>query len=163
MANTCLTSPPCMKAQLWQIICLPSPTISISTFSHIMQARRHPNRAIQRLQGEKRYRPLVGSFQGVVLQVTKITMFVQLWKKDTQQKIGTQKMQTVVSTLSCGKLLGELHLQIVKPFLWEHPSPDPIICIPETPRSSTNFPSQSVLCSSCWSLHPKKRTDQCFG
>ena len=47
-------------------ICLPSPTISISTFSHTMQARRHPSRAIQRLQGEKRYRPLVGSFQGDV-------------------------------------------------------------------------------------------------
>ena len=39
-------------------ICLPSPTISISTFSHTMQDRRHPSRAIQRLQGEKRYRPL---------------------------------------------------------------------------------------------------------
>lgn len=53
MANTCLTSPPCMTG-----ICPPSPTISISTFSHIMQARKRPSRAIQRLQGEKRYRPL---------------------------------------------------------------------------------------------------------
>lgn len=50
--HACLTSPPCMKAQLYRDL----PTIP--HHFHIMRARRHPSQAIQRLQGEKRYRPL---------------------------------------------------------------------------------------------------------
>ena len=157
-------------------ICLPSPTISISTFSHTMQARRHPSRAIQRLQGEKRYRPLVGSFQGV-LEVTKITMFVQLWTKDTQQKIGIQKMQTnVVSTHFLWETIGRTSLANSKTisFLGFSTSPE------RSTRSTRSyhrdrdpklrgFQHQLPFENQCFVLlvghchPPKKRTDQCFG
>ena len=96
-------------------ICLPSPTISMSTFSHIMLARRHPSRAIQRLQGVKRYRPLetqheppnIGWFiSGCCVVSHQDYNVCPIVDKRHPAKNWDTKNANVVSTLSCGKLLG---------------------------------------------------------
>lgn len=71
-----------------------------------MRARRRPSRAIQRLQGEKRYRPLETQ-----REPPNVGWFISV------AKYWHTKTAIVVSILSCGKLLEETHLQTVKPFL----------------------------------------------
>ena len=71
-----------------------------------MRARRRPSRAIQRLQGEKRYRPLETQRES-----SNMGWFISV------AKYWHTKNAIVVSILSCGKLLGETHLQRAKPFL----------------------------------------------